>query len=141
MRSPARSSRCISVSCKVQPGSVCCCPLLLHADLRTTNAVDTHCFINHATELLRVIGSTPSLQQQSKVICDYTFARADLHTRLKISVLPRTPPAPHGPLLCCACSEKMDIIVGQRPKQNESQQQRGIQDLSKEHSGPAERIQ
>jgi len=127
--------------CVLLPAPFCSCPLLLHADLLTTNAVDTQCFINHATELLRIIGSTPSLQQQSQVICHYTFAHADLHTRLKISVLSRTPPAPHGPLLCCACSEEMDIIVGQRPKQDESQQQCRIQDLSKEHSKPVGRIQ
>ena len=35
------------------------------------------------------------------------------------------------------CSEEMDVVVGQRPEQDECQQQRGVEDLSKEDTGPA----
>ena len=34
-------------------------------------------------------------------------------------------------------SEEMDVVVGQRPKQDECQQQCGVEDLSKENTGPA----
>ena len=40
-------------------------------------------------------------------------------------------------LLTSGNSEEVDVVVGQGPEEDESQQQRGVEDLSKKHCKPA----
>ena len=43
-------------------------------------------------------------------------------------------------MLTSGSSKEVDVIVGQGPEEDESQQQRGIEDLSKEYCEPANTV-